>query len=89
MPVAVNCWLLPIAILGLGGVTPIDTSVADVTVRVVLPATVPDVAVTRVEPAVRDVARPVESAALLIAATAPFDEPQVTEAVRSCLVLSE
>ncbi len=46
VPVAVNCWLLPSARLGLGGVTPIDTSVAEVTVSVVLPEMVPDVAVT-------------------------------------------
>ncbi len=49
-PVAVSCWLLPRATLGLVGVTPIDTSVADVTVRVVLPETVPDVALMEVEP---------------------------------------
>src|SRR5512144_1193948 len=88
-PVAVNCWLLPTAILGFVGVIPIDTSVADVTVRVVLPETVPEVAVIRVEPAAADVARPLEPAVLLTAATAGSAELQVTDAVRSCLVLSE
>jgi hypothetical protein len=58
VPVAVNCWLLPKEILGLSGVTSIDTKVANVTVRVVLPEIAPDVAVIRVEPATRDVARP-------------------------------
>jgi hypothetical protein len=44
VPVAVNCWVLPLAIDGFAGVTAIDTSVAAVTVNVVLPETVPEVA---------------------------------------------
>ena len=35
VPVAVNCWVVPAAMLGLSGRTEIDTSVAVVTVRVV------------------------------------------------------
>jgi hypothetical protein len=42
--VAVNCCVLPLAIDGLAGVTAIDTSVAAVTVNIVLPETLPEVA---------------------------------------------
>ena len=44
VPVAVNCWVLPLAIDGFTGVTAIDASVAAVTVSVVLPETAPEVA---------------------------------------------
>jgi hypothetical protein len=44
VPVAVNCWVLPLAIDGFIGVTAIDTSVAAATVSVVLPETVPELA---------------------------------------------
>ena len=44
VPVAVNCNILPLAIDGFAGVTATDTSVAAVTVSVVLPETVPEVA---------------------------------------------
>jgi hypothetical protein len=37
VPVAVNCSVLPFAIEGFAGVTATDTSVAEVTVRVVDP----------------------------------------------------
>ena len=81
---AVNCFVVPSAILGLVGVTSIDTSVAGVTVSVVLPEIVPDIALTAVEPAATGVARPLEPAVLLTVATAAADEVQVTDAVRSC-----
>jgi hypothetical protein len=71
------------------GVTAMDTSVAGVTVRVADPDMLPDVAVIVVEPAATDVAKPLEPAALLMAATPAADEFQVTDAVRSCVVLSE
>lgn len=45
MPVAANCWVVPVAIDGSGGVMVIETSVAGVTVSSVEPATEPDVAV--------------------------------------------
>ncbi len=86
---AVNCLVVPSAMLGSVGVTPIVTSVADVTVRVVLPEMVPDVAVMVVDPAVKGVVRPLEPPVLLTVATAVFDELQVTDAVRSWVVLSE
>jgi hypothetical protein len=44
VPVAVNCCVLPLVIDGFTGVTAIDASVAAVTVSVVLPETVPEVA---------------------------------------------
>jgi hypothetical protein len=78
IPVAVHCWLLPSAVLGFVGVTSTDTSVADVTVRVVLPKTVPDVAVMVAEPAVvPDAARPLEPAVLLTVPTSAADELHV------------
>jgi hypothetical protein len=75
--------------LGLVGVTEMDISVAEVTVRVVVPEMLPDVAVIVVEPAAAPVANPLESAALLMTATAASDELQITDVVRSCVVLSE
>jgi hypothetical protein len=66
-----------------------DTSVAGVTVSVVDPDMLPDVAVIVVEPAADEAESPSVPAALLIAATAVADEFQITDAVRSCVVLSE
>ena len=77
VPVAVNCWEVPMAMLELAGVTAMDTSVT--TVRVVVPVRVPNVAVIVVEPTEKEVANPV----LLIVAMFEFDEVQTTEAVRS------
>ena len=77
------------AMLGLVGVTARDTSDAGVTVRVVEPEILPDVAVIVAEPAATEVARPLEPAVLLIVAAAVLDDFQVTAAVRSCVVLSE
>ncbi len=90
------------AILGLAGVTARDASVALVTVRLVEPEVPPDVAVIVVLPALfpyayacplpDDAAVKVSvevPAAVLIVAMLESDEPQVTDAVRSCVVLSE
>ena len=85
VPVAVNCWVAPPGTLGLAGVTAMEDRVAEVTVRVVLPATVPEVAVMVVVPAEAAVARPV----LLTVATDGLDEVQVTCVVISKLVVSE
>ncbi len=74
---------------GLVGVTEIETSVAGVTVSVAEPVTLPDAAVIVEVPAAMQDARPLEPAALLIADPAVFDELQVTEAVRFCVVPSE
>jgi len=86
---AVNCLDMPSAMLGLVGDTWIETSVAEVTVSKVLPETAPDVAVIVAEPASTEDASPLDPAVLLIAAIAVFDELQVTDAVRSCVELSE
>ena len=86
---ALNCCVVPGAMLGLVGVTAMDTSVAGVIVSEVEPDMLPDEAVIVVEPAAADVANPFEPAALLIEATAPVDELHVTVVVRSCVVLSE
>src|SRR5256712_13611321 len=45
VPVAVNCWFVPCAMLGSAGVTAIVDRVAAVTVSVVFPETSPSVAV--------------------------------------------
>ena len=44
VPVAVNCCVVPLGIEGLAGVTAMDTSVAAVTVSVVEPVMLPEVA---------------------------------------------
>jgi hypothetical protein len=89
VPVAVNCWAVPRAMLGLAGVIAMDTSVAAVTVSVVDPDMLPSVAVIVVEPGVSDVARPLEPPALLMVATPAVNEFQVTDVVRFCVVPSE
>ena len=53
VPVAVNCWFLPRAIEGDGGDTAIETRAAVVTLRTVVPLTVPDVALMLVVPVPR------------------------------------
>ena len=71
--------------LGLAGVTNMEDRVTEVTVRVVLPAILPEVAVMVVVPPVMAVARPL----LFTVATEGFDELQVTCGVISTLVPSE
>ena len=85
---AANCWLVPLAMLGWAGVTPIETSVAAVTVKVLVPDTLPWAAVIVVEPRLAADANPLEPAVLLIEAMLVLDELHVTEAVRSCVELS-
>ena len=89
MPVAVNCLVMPSAMLGFVGDTWIETSVAEVTVSKVPPETPSAVAVMVVEPAPAAVARPLDPAMLLTGATEVDDELQVTDEVRSWLELSE
>ncbi len=76
---AENCWVNPTWILGLSGVTVMEDRVAVVTVRVVAPAIVPEVAVMVAVPGATGVPRPV----LLTVATDVFEELQVTCVVRS------
>jgi len=60
--------------VGLAGVTVMEDRVAEVTVRVVSPEILPEVAMMVVLPGVTAVARPL----LLMVATAGLDELQVT-----------
>ena len=66
-----------------------DTSADVVTVRVVDPEMLPDAAVIVVDPVAAAAANPLEPVALLTVATPVLDDPHVTAAVRSCVVLSE
>jgi len=85
MATALNCRVVPRAMLGLVGVTSMDARVPAVTVRVALLDTMlPEVAVMEAVPLDAPVARP---AAVIVAAA--VEELQATEAVRSCLVVSE
>lgn len=89
VPVAVNWLVSPFAMFALAVVTAMDASVAAVTVSDFVPERVPAVALTVAEPAATDVAKPLEPAALLIVATEPGEELQVTAVVISCVLLSE
>jgi hypothetical protein len=82
VPVAVNCWVLPAAIDGDAGVTAIEVNTAAVTVSVVEPLTVPDLAVMVADPCATPVAKP----PLLMVAIAVVEEVQVALPVRFCVV---
>jgi hypothetical protein len=81
IPVAVNCWLTPMKMDGIAGVTTIELKVTDedVTVSVAEPLTAPWDALMVVEPADRPVARP----ALLMLATEVLRDCHVAVAVKS------
>ena len=81
-----NCFAVPSAMLGLGGSTAIDSSVAAVTVNVVEPEMLPSVAVIVLLPTATGVAKPLEFAALLIVAVTVLEELQITDVVMSCVV---
>lgn len=86
MPVAVNCSAIPRGELEAAEVTCMDWRVAAVTVIDAVACTVPETAVMLVDPAATAVANP----ALLMVATAVFDDAQVTvEGSIALLVLSE
>ncbi len=74
VPNAVNCWVFPAGTLGLAGETAMEVRVAAVTVKVVLPAMLPKVAVIVAFPAELPVARPL----LLTVATGVLEELQMT-----------
>ena len=81
---AVNCCVVPSAMLGVGGVTIIDANVGGVTVKVTDAEVIaPNVAVIPLVPAATGEATPLEPTALLIVAIELVAEVQVTEAVRS------
>jgi hypothetical protein len=77
--VAVNCCVVPSAMLGIGGVIAIDTNVAGDTVKVTSAEVMPPIAaVMLLVAAATEVARPFEPAALLIVATEVVADAQVT-----------
>jgi hypothetical protein len=83
VPVALNCWAVPRAMLGFVGWIVSDTSVAGVIVRVVKPAIFPDMTVIVVVPIATGVALPLLPTALLMVAMDVADEPQDADVVRS------
>ena len=86
MPVAVNCLVNPFAMLGLAGVTAIDTSSGAVIVNIRDGLVIPDkLAVIAVVPTAKGVARPVCDP---IVAALAVPEFQVAEVVTSCVVPS-
>jgi len=85
VPIAVNCCVVPLAMEGLPGVTPTDTSVATSTVRVAaLPVTLPKAAWMVVDPVPSDWASPVAP----IVATAGVNVLHVTVLVMFWVLLS-
>ena len=76
-----NCWVAPLPMVLLAGVTAIETRAAAVTVSVVEPETEPDVAVIVVEPVATLVARPWLLEALLIVAIVVAEELHCTVCV--------
>jgi hypothetical protein len=88
VPVAVNCCFRPSGIEGVAGVTAIETSAGAVTASAVEPVTPPDTAVIVVAPWPVLLAKPWLPPELLIVAAAVFDELQVAEAVRFCVLPS-
>ena len=83
VPVAVNCLLVPIAMVEFAGVTASDTNVAVLTVKVAVPVTEPEVALIVVVPVPTAVARPAAS----MVETLTGDAAHVTE-VSSCVLPS-
>jgi len=79
VPIAVNCWVVPNATEGFGGVTAIDCSVAPVIAKPPEPLTLPNVATTVTAPAPTEVANPCVGAELLIVATVPSPALQCTD----------
>ena len=83
VPVAVNCLVLPTAMLEFGGVTAIATKLAPVTVKLALPVTDPEVAEIVACPAANALTRPEESTEAVLLA----EEDQLT-AVSNCVLPS-
>ena len=82
---AINCWVVPPVMLGAAGVTVMEVNVAVVTVKSVLPETIPKVAVIIAErPAAIPDARPPAS---IVAATVSSDT-QATLADKSWVLES-
>jgi hypothetical protein len=97
VPVAVNCWLVPTALLGFVGVTAMDTSVDGVTLRLIHPDTSPIVTLMVASPACLPYivicpgafnAAAVMPAELIVAMVVSV-ESHAAEVVKSCVVLFE
>jgi hypothetical protein len=84
--VAVNCFVVPAAIVAVGGVTMTLVSVPDPTVSTAVPVTAPLVAVMVTLPGATGCARPVVAATVALVAS---EDDQVTKPVMSRVVLSE
>ncbi len=82
VPVAVNCNVVPAAMLAVVGVTAMERSVGAVTVKLVEPVMPFKEAEMVVVPAATVVARPWVPAALLMVAVVVEEEAQVTPVVR-------
>ena len=85
---AVNCCVVPLAMEGFVGVTTIDSSLAAVTLRVVEPVILPEVAVTVAVPRSLAIASPWDPPELEMLTASVLEEDQVTLLVRFCLLLS-
>lgn len=85
VPVTVNCWFKPAATLAIPGVIMIPDNTGGVTVRLALALNPPLVAVMTVLPPAIPVANPVE----VMVAIEVFNDVNVADDVRSCVVLSE
>src|SRR5262245_65188302 len=88
-PVAVNCRSVSAAIDGSTGVTSIETSVAPVTVRLVVPLIPPIAAEMVTVPVASAEARPSLPGAFDTEAIEPSELDQATWVVRSCVLASE
>jgi len=88
--VAVNCCGIPSAVVAFEGTSSIETSVAALTVKLVVPK-MPEVgwvAVMVVLPVATVDASPLLAPELLMVATEVAEDDQVTAAVKSCVELS-
>ena len=81
---AIICFVCPVPnMIGLGGVTAIDSRIAGTTFSVAVPKILPDVAVIVVVPTATEVATPSVPGALLMVATPCADEDHITWVVSS------
>src|ERR1019366_4131537 len=81
VPVAVNCCVVPFAIEAVAGVTEMETRIGVLTSTLAEPVTEPEVVMMVDVPSML----PVTSPAVDTGATAGAEDPQVTEALMSCI----
>src|SRR5574338_574509 len=85
---ACSCSVVPLATAGAAGVIDSEVRVAMVAVIDALPLTVPSVAVTVELPGMRAEIMPREPCAVLTETDVAFEDAQVTDEVRSSVLLS-